>query len=111
MDPPVGPSVDDLVTALTELDGFDASPATDVTVGGAQGKQFTLTAPAAPPCGELFTWRTTTRQNGVGPGEIADVRIVDVDGVRVLISIAHGPEMSATDEADFQAIVDSVQFN
>jgi hypothetical protein len=110
MDPPVGPSVDDLVTALTELEGFEASPVTDVSVGGAEGKQFTLTAPVGGPCHDMFTWRTTTRQNGVGPGEVADVRIVDVDGVRLLIGIASGPGMSDADEAMFQAIIDSVRF-
>jgi hypothetical protein len=113
-DPPVGPTVEDLVAALTDLErfGFDVSPATDVTVDGFSGKQLTMTAPTPPAGCELATWRTTTRQNGVGAGEINEVRIVDVDGVRLLISIAHGADrarLSASARSEVEGIVDSLQ--
>lgn len=47
LDPPVGPTVDDLVTALSQLAPFEvtASP-TDVTLFGYHGKHLELTVPA-----------------------------------------------------------------
>ena len=47
-DPPAGPTVDDLVAAISTLDGFEASAPLDVTVDGYHGKQLTLAAPAEP---------------------------------------------------------------
>jgi hypothetical protein len=108
--PRVGPSVDDLVTALSNMQGFEATPPTDVTIDGFHGKQFTLTAPDSDPrCGSLLTWKTTTRQNGVGAGEVNDVRILDVDGVRLLIGIAYTPPLSEGALSELEGIVDSVQ--
>ena len=111
LDPPVGPTADDLATALSNLDGFDASAATDITVDGFEGKQFTLTSPNPAPCESMYTWSTTTRQNGVGPGEVAEVRILDVDGVRQLIAIATHPPLAGDDRATLDAIVESVQLD
>jgi hypothetical protein len=109
LNPPVGPSVDDLVSALSSMKDFEATPATDVTIDGFHGKQFTLTAPADPQCGSLLTWKTTTRQNGVGSGEVNEVRILDVDGVRLLICIAYTPPLPAGTLDELEGIVDSVQ--
>ena len=45
-DPPVGPTVDDLATALSELAPFEVtSPPSDVTVYGYRGKHLELTVP------------------------------------------------------------------
>jgi hypothetical protein len=112
LDPPVGSAVEDLATALANLPGFAATAATDVTVDGFQGKQLTLTAPHNPaPCRSMLTWKTTTRQNGVGPGEVNEVTILDVDGTRLLICIAYQPSTSPADLSDAHAIVDSVQID
>jgi hypothetical protein len=109
LDPPVGPSVDDLVSALSNLEGFEATPATDVTVDGFRGKQLTLTAPDPDrPC-QLRTWKTTTRQNGVGPGEVNEVRILNVDGVRLMICVAYTPPISAAARAEIRAVIRSVR--
>ncbi len=45
LDPPVGPTVDDLVAAWANLPGFAATAAVDVTVDGYAGKQFEFTVP------------------------------------------------------------------
>ena len=109
LDPPIGPSVDDLVDALSNLDGFGVSPVTDVTVDGYRGKKFTITAPeGAAPC-SLRTWKTTTRHNGVRPGEINEVQILDVDGVRLLIATADVRGNSTTVRLALREVVDSVQ--
>jgi hypothetical protein len=80
-----------------------------VTVDGYQGKAFTMTAPAgAAPC-DLRTWKTTTRHNGVGPGEVNEVQILDVDGVRLLIATAHARSLSSAGRLKLREVVDSVQ--
>jgi hypothetical protein len=52
LDPPVGPTVDDLAIALSQLAPFDVTaPPTDVTLLGYQGKHLELTVPALPVTG------------------------------------------------------------
>jgi hypothetical protein len=88
LEPPVGPSVDDLVAAISGLDGFEATSATDVTIDGFSGKQFTLTA-ASGTCSDMKTWANADRTNGVSAGEVQEMRILDVGGVRVVIAGSH----------------------
>jgi len=110
LDPPVGPTVDDLVTAISSLEGFEATAPLDVTVDGFHGKAFTLTAPATPPAGcDLRTWATAQRTNGMGPGESIVLRILDVDGTRVVITAAYGPETSEADISAVQQLLASVR--
>lgn len=111
LNPPVGPSVQDLVTALSNMPGFRATVATDVAIDGFRGKQFILTAPgdADASCSSMLTWMTTTRQNGVGPNEVNELTILDVDGVRLLICVAYQPSTPVDERARLQAIVRSLE--
>ena len=113
LDPPVGASVDDLVSALSNLSGFEATDPIDITLDGFEGKELELTAPANPPCAlgaiGLGTWTAPGGTNGVGPGEMNLIRIVDVDGVRVMIAAAHQPVASADLIAEVRAIFDSIR--
>jgi len=108
LDPPVGPSVDELVTAISSLEGYEATAPVDITVSGFQGIEFTMTAPDTEGCGA--TWATADRTTGVGPGEINLLRIVDVDGVRVMIAGAYHPETPDADVAAVEDVMDSAQF-
>jgi len=45
----------------------------------------------------------------VGPGEINLLRVLDVDGVRVLISGAYGSETPEAELAAIEQVMDSVQ--
>jgi hypothetical protein len=110
LDPPVGPSVDEMVAAISSLDGFEASAPTDVTVDGFSGQEFQLTAPAETRCA-LRTWWNGTRVNGVGAAEVNLLRIIDVDGARLLISIAYHPSSLAGEDqfAEARRVVESVQ--
>ena len=45
VDPPFGPTVDDLVSAWANVPGFDATATSDVTVDGYAGKQIEFTVP------------------------------------------------------------------
>ena len=106
LDPPVGPSVDDLVEAISGLPGFEATNANEVLVDGFRGKEIEVTALAAT-C-ELGTWSTADRINGVSQGEVNLLRILDVDGVRVMLAAAHLPGLSAQQVAELRAVMESV---
>jgi hypothetical protein len=56
----------------------------------------------------MRTWRTTTRQHGVGPGEVNEVRILDVDGVRLVISVAYQAGLSPRDRSEVDAVLESL---
>jgi hypothetical protein len=103
--PPLGPSVDDLVAAISSLPRFEASTPIDTTVGGYPAKRFTLTAPQITNC-DLQTWSTPSRTNGVGPGEENLLLVVDVDGARVMIAAAYFPRVVSDGER--QAIEDLI---
>jgi hypothetical protein len=106
--PPVGPSVDDLVAAISGLDRFQATAPVDITLDGYQGKSFEVTAPAGTSC-ELLTWATANRTNGVAPGEVNLVRIYDVGGVRVMVAGAYHPATGGpNDRAEVEQVLDSV---
>jgi hypothetical protein len=109
LDPPVGPSVDDLVAAISNLEGFEATSATDVTVDGFGGKQFTLSAPSGAACSDMKTWATADRTNGVSIGEILEMRILDVGGVRVVIAGTHLSTSSEERLSALQQVIASSQ--
>ncbi|MFL6206894.1 MAG: hypothetical protein ACJ739_16250 [Acidimicrobiales bacterium] len=127
-DPAVGPSVEDLATALTGLAPFEVTaPPSDVTKLGYRGKHLQLTVPDLPYTGEgadrlfsdcqedsLHSW--IAENNGGSfygyngePGRTEDFWILDVDGTRLAIVTTSSPETTAADLAEMQAIVDSIQ--
>lgn len=81
---PLGPTVDDLVTALRDMKGYEAGPVTDVTIGGLSAKSFELVDAADNVCepGTLISMA-----NGVDTNKDSYQRFVvlDVDGQRLLI--------------------------
>jgi hypothetical protein len=111
--PPVGPTVEDLVAAISNLSGFEATAPVDVTSGDFAGKEFELTAPLQSACvlddNGLGTWSVGDGTNGVGPGEVDLLRILDVGGVRLMIIAAYQPSASAKEIAEVRDIFDSIQ--
>lgn len=110
LNPPAGPTVDDLVSAIRNLDGFESTDPVDITVDGHSGKEFTLTAPLFNPlCNEIHTWFNGMRTNGMSLGEVNHLRIVDVDGTRVLLAAAMQP--GHDDELpEVLGVLDSIRF-
>ena len=109
LDSPAGRSVGEMVEAISGLDRFEATSASDITVDGYAGQEFEITAPEASTCG-LYTWWNGQRVNGVGLGETNRLRIIDVNGTLLMIAIAYQPAL-LTDPgslADAQTVVDSV---
>jgi hypothetical protein len=108
--PPPGPSVDELVAAISNIPGVTVTPAIDVSIDGIAGKELTVTA-AEPASCTIQTWATSDRTNGMGNDETDIVRILDVGGTRVLIVGAYHlayPEAQA-DAALVRQLLDSVQ--
>jgi hypothetical protein len=126
-DPPVGPTVDDLATALADLAPFRVtSPPSDVTIYGYRGKHLELTVPDLPVEGDpadlrfigcidadLYSWISPPNEgafNGyTGPGYREEFWILDVEGTRLVI-VAHRSQGSPREDlAELRATLDSIR--
>ncbi len=109
-DVPVGPTVDDLVDALTAHTAFEASSPTDVTLGGYAGKRMDLQLPtdvASCDLGEFYPWAGSIYAQG--PDNRWHLWILDIEGDRLVVFSTDFPGTSVDDRAEQQAIVDSIQ--
>ena len=113
LNPPPGSSVDALATALARLPGLTATTPTAVTLGGYQGKQLTLTAPAsATGCtdGDYSVWQLPLGAiNALTPGELDRVWVLDVAGQRLVVDAAETPDQTTADIAEVQGVLDFLQ--
>jgi len=123
--PAVGPTVDDLATALSELSPFElTAPPSDVTILGYEGKHLELTVPDGPftACQDewqLGSWISPLLgsptdgfyhgYNGPEPGLTEDFWILDVDGTRLVLEYNTSPDAPTEAIAERQAIFDSIQ--
>jgi hypothetical protein len=127
LDPPVGPTVDDLANALSRLAPFHLTAApTDVTLFGYPGKHLQLTVPdlrldpaaehyhdfADCVDGELHSWISTNNGGSYygyeEPGDTDDFWILDVQGTRLVLVKETSPSSPAQDIAERDAIFDSI---
>jgi hypothetical protein len=109
--PPIGPSVDDLVTALSAQPEFEATPPVDVTVGSFQGKRIELTAlNAGGDCPAAIPFSAGASNTDVAPGETLRLDILDVEGVRLVLVVLDDPEQpDAVAEAQLAQILESTR--
>jgi hypothetical protein len=128
LEPAVGPTVDDLATALSTLAPFELTEApTDVTLLGYEGKHLKITVPPLKVSGSgesaeyadcvngnMHSWIDSSGEPFFGynaePGRYDEYWILDVDGTRVVLALNASPTSSAEDLADLQAIIDSITF-
>jgi hypothetical protein len=122
--PRIGPTVDDLATALSAQSGPGGSQPTAVTVGGHAGKKVELSIPQdvdVTTCDSdgdfaIFgRWLGAGQLFGAAPwtygnGQHNTVYIVDVDGTRQVIDTMYLPGASAADIAELEQIVASIRF-
>jgi len=117
LDPPVGPTVDDLASALAKQPLRDATTPAAITIDGYAGKSLELTVPADldfSTCsgGFFVSWVGPTTDDTMGfarPGSHDRVLIIDVAGARLVLDAIDFPDATAQDRAELQAIVDSIQ--
>ena len=125
-DPPVGPSVDDLATALADLAPFRVtSPPEDVSIYGYGGQHLELTVPnlavsdnVFTGCedGKLMSWIgaiDTTPGDAyygyTGPAYTEEFWLLDVDGDRLMIAAEQSPGSPPKDIEELRDILHSIQ--
>ena len=120
IDPPTGSTVDDLANALAAMPAFDATGPTPVTTGGiADGRYLELSVRDDAGCETPGMWNDPPdAYNGAGPvgppswgAELANMRmwILDVDGVRLVVSALWSDTATPAELDELQAVVDSVR--
>ncbi len=119
----VGPTVDDLVAALRANSAYETSKPEDVAVGGYPGKALDLVPPPV-----VDPRMCYTPQRGIGSyqpfasdedvGVLSHgiaarwhLRILDVAGTRVIITVIDYPGTTPGDRDAAQAMVDSMRFS
>ena len=109
-DVPVGPTVDDLVTALVDHPSLDVTSPVDVTLAGYSGKYLNLQIPD-----NISACDTYKPMDGhhyaQGPDQRWHMWVLDVGGVRVLVEtndFAGTPDYRLAEE---QAMIDSLEID
>jgi hypothetical protein len=109
-DIPVGPTVDDLVTALVDHPSLDVTSPVDVTLAGYSGTYLDLLVPD-----DISACATYKPMDGhiyaQGPGQRWHMWVLDVGGVRVLVETNDYAGASAQRLAEEQAMIDSLEIN
>jgi hypothetical protein len=118
-DPATGPTVDDLAAALAALPEFDATAPASVGAGGNDGRYLELNVRSDASCEAPGLWSfPPDSYNGAGPmgppwwgAELPNMRmwILDVSGVRLVVSGLWSDAATAADLAQLQAVLDSVR--
>ena len=127
-DPPVGQSVDDLATALTDLAPFRVtSPPEEVSIDGYRGAHLGWTVPKDQPVlddggfigcvdKQLMSWVAAidvTPEDAyygyTGPGFTEEFWILDVEGTRIMIETGRSAGSRTEDVAELRAIVESIR--
>jgi hypothetical protein len=126
-DPPVGPSIDDLATAMANLAPFRVtSPPTDVNVDGYSGKHLAWIVPNLPVhgpadaiqfkgcvSGDIKSWDANQANDPfygyTGPGYTEEFWILDVEGTRLVIAAERSAGSPPQALAEQQAILDSIR--
>lgn len=119
----VGPTVDDLIDALSAQTAYEVSDPEDVTIGGYSGKRVDIVHPTEPftgvssealECdeGQYRLWSTIVHGPhpvyAQGPANRWQANVLDVDGIRLVIVRMDFPDTSSADRAEMDAIVDSL---
>ena len=113
----IGPTVDDLASALAESTAYESTTPTDVTLGGFPGKQLDLElSPEISECDAdgggtrryVFSGAESAGFTIMGDATHSQVSIVDVDGTRLIAVLISSAGTSAEDLSAAQAILDSL---
>ncbi len=108
LDPHLGPSVDELVTALSAQPETEATAPTDVTISGYPGKHFSIAFSTTEACPVLSRWPSDAGARLAIPEERDELWVLDVDGERWVIDLFSFESTTAADIADARAIVEGL---
>jgi len=115
---PLGPTVDDFVTAITGWPGFQITNLADASLGGKAAKAFLLTNHIdTATCDDQGLTQFGHEQNGgsgvyaIGADQEERIWVLDVDGTRlVVLLLSTSGEETQTELSEAIGIVDSIQF-
>jgi hypothetical protein len=115
LDPPVGPTVDDMVQAIVAHPGWTASEPTDISIDGHTGQLVSITIhmDVVLPADDTFYLEVEPSGGGIwgwAQGQTFDLYILDVDGQRLIIDSWHYLGTPEEDLAAQRTVVESVQF-
>jgi hypothetical protein len=121
LDPPVGPTVDDLVTAWANVPELAATAPVDITVDGYTGQQIEFTVPDDAPCifGLFGVWSDAGPDGNHDPDWPSNqslsasqhfrMLVLDVDGTRLLIAASTVQNTTPQDRAALEEFLASIQ--
>ena len=112
MDPPIGPTIEDLADGFLQVPGYGASPSEATTVDGYRGLRMDLDLGFYMcPFRDAHLWTTPAGsiRNAHGEQELSTLRIIDVDGVRLVIDAYAVPGAADDDGAELESIVESIR--
>jgi hypothetical protein len=119
--PRTGPTVDDLLVALRAQKSSDVSEPVDVTVGGIAASRIEVSVPEGLDLGSCFEgilriWTGSTGGNYLAFGEdptgrytATPVYLAQTPSGRDVFSFGHGPDATAADIAELDAVVGSIR--
>lgn len=123
LEPPVGPTVDDLVNALVSHDGWTTTTPQNVNVGGYDGQRLELTVPedadfvgcdangnASRPFVIWSESDSSSRRCMQGAGQTDHIYVLDVEGRRVVITLLGYPDWNGRYPRELRDMVDSLEF-
>jgi hypothetical protein len=115
LDPPIGPTVDDLVAAFRAVPIVTISAPVAITLGGHTGKQIDLTYAGVKGCDYFLLWRTPPVAGeywtpGIQAGWQTSLRILDVDGLRLVVTTSHRLDAGSDVTRELGQIVNSISF-
>jgi len=120
LDPPLGPTVADLASALVKQAGPAKGTSTDATLGGYRGKKIVFSIPAdfdSTACDEggFSRWEAASEPGAsggwiYGGGMRNAIYIMNVDGRRVVVDTMSLPSASASDLAELDELIASIRF-
>jgi hypothetical protein len=114
LEPPVGPSVNDLVGALDKLPGFVITGPTPTSIGGLPAQRLALVPTVRDSdCdgGQIKVWSwTPTGLEAPLSGGTTTVSVVNVGGTRLIVTSWTSLSDLAATTSDVAAIVRSIQF-
>jgi hypothetical protein len=115
LEPPVGPSVDDLATALNTVPGIEITETNFDTYFGYPGVRLvvgSLDDPSSCPDDELrlaHVYGFPGVLAGMGEGESHELWILEVEGTRVVVHAVTAAGASAGARAEMQSVIDSIE--
>lgn len=113
-EPPIGPTVDDLATALASLPGIAATGPTAVTLGGYPGKLVQIELPGtADPCPtgdgpNLWTIESVGQPAPLETGARTRLYVLDIEGARLVIVVTERAAFAPSLRIELQGILDSL---